>query len=80
MKLQKPICNCSSHNIVAGAMMWLQESRFGFRIFIILCHRSFSPFCRDSNFLSNSPSFGAAFTWDFFCQQPNFIVLSPDCG
>ena len=59
--------DCRSQNIYAGAMIWLQELRFGCRIFIILFQCSFFLcFCHNKNFLSNSRSFRAAFTWDFF--------------
>ena len=40
-----PICGVRNHYIAAGGMVWLQESRFGCRVFKILSHISLSYFC-----------------------------------
>ena len=74
IQLQNPTRNCRSHTISAQAMMWLHEQWFCCRIFII----SFLRFCRNLNFLSNSLSFGASFTWDFVASSKIWFFWALD--
>ena len=69
MWLQEPQYCCRSHDVAAGAKIWLQDIQNSLQ-------SSFSHFCRDLN-LSQIHGLLEPLYLGFFCLQPNFISLNP---